>query len=209
MRALCVRDAADCSCQTNDVNRSRTLAFNKPYGVLSSFTDPQGRPTLAGYIPIPGVYAAGRLDFDSEGLLLLTSDGGLAHRIMDPKQKLPKVYWVQVERIPDVDAQHKLQQGVLLGGRRTRPARVYLFPDPPQLPPRPVPIRYRKSVPTAWISVTVAEGLNRQIRRMTAAVGHPALRLIRVGIGPIALGNLQPGEWRELSRAEVDSLRRI
>jgi 23S rRNA pseudouridine2457 synthase len=177
--------------------------------VLSCFTDPQGRPTLAGFIPIPDVYAAGRLDFDSEGLLLLTSDGQLAHRIMDPRQKLPKVYWVQVERIPEAEALHQLQKGVLLSGRRTRPAKASLLVDPPQLPPRPVPIRYRKSVPTAWISVTVVEGLNRQIRRMTAAVGHPALRLVRVGIGPIMLGDLQPGEWRELSDAEVDSLRRV
>ena len=191
------------------MSRSRTLAFNKPYGVLSCFTDPQGRPTLAGYIPIPDVYAAGRLDFDSEGLLLLTSDGKLAHRIMDPRQKLPKVYWVQIERIPDADAQHKLQEGVFLSGQRTRPAQVSLLPNPPELPSRPVPIRYRKSVPTAWISVTVREGQNRQIRRMTAAVGHPAIRLIRVGIGPITLGNLQPGEWRELSGAEVDSVRRM
>ena len=191
------------------MNRFRTLAFNKPYGVLSCFTDPQGRPTLAGYVPISGVYAAGRLDFDSEGLLLLTSDGKLAHRIMDPRQKLSKVYWVQVERIPDADARHQLQEGVLLSGRRTRPAQVSLLPDPPSLPPRPVPVRYRKSVPTAWISVTVREGQNRQIRRMTAAVGHPALRLIRVRIGPITLGNLQPGEWRELTEAEVDSLRAL
>jgi 23S rRNA pseudouridine2457 synthase len=191
------------------VNPFRTLAFNKPYGVLSCFTDSQGRPTLAGFIPIPGVYAAGRLDFDSEGLLLLTSDGQLAHQIMDPRKKLPKVYWVQVERIPDTEALHQLKNGVLLGGRRTRPAKASLLVDPPQLPPRPVPIRYRKSVPTAWISVTVEEGLNRQVRRMTAAVGHPALRLVRVGIGPIMLGDLQPGEWRELSDAEVDSFRRV
>ena len=209
MRAVRARDTADRSGQTNRVNASRTLAFNKPYGVLSCFTDPQGRPTLAGFIPIPDVYAAGRLDFDSEGLLLLTSDGQLAHRIMDPRQKLPKVYWVQVERIPEAEALHQLQKGVLLSGRRTRPATASLLVDPPQLPPRPVPIRYRKSVPTAWISVTVVEGLNRQIRRMTAAVGHPALRLVRVGIGPIMLGDLQPGEWRELSDAEVDSLRRV
>ena len=209
MRAVRARDTADRSGQTNRVNASRTLAFNKPYGVLSCFTDPQGRPTLAGFIPIPDVYAAGRLDFDSEGLLLLTSDGQLAHRIMDPRQKLPKVYWVQVERIPEAEALHQLQKGVLLSGRRTRPAMASLLVDPPQLPPRPVPIRYRKSVPTAWISVTVVEGLNRQIRRMTAAVGHPALRLVRVGIGPIMLGDLQPGEWRELSDAEVDSLRRV
>jgi len=209
MRAVRARDTADRSGQTNRVNASRTLAFNKPYGVLSCFTDPQGRPTLAGFIPIPDVYAAGRLDFDSEGLLLLTSDGQLAHRIMDPRQKLPKVYWVQVERIPEAEALHQLKKGVLLSGRRTRPAKASLLVDPPQLPPRPVPIRYRKSVPTAWISVTVVEGLNRQIRRMTAAVGHPALRLVRVGIGPIMLGDLQPGEWRELSDAEVDSLRRV
>jgi 23S rRNA pseudouridine2457 synthase len=209
MRAVCVRDADDRSGQTNRVNASRTLAFNKPYGVLSCFTDSQGRPTLAGFIPIPGVYAAGRLDFDSEGLLLLTSDGQLAHRIMDPRQKLPKIYWVQVEGIPEAEALHQLKKGVLLSGRRTRPAKASLLVGPPPLPPRPVPIRYRKSVPTAWISVTVEEGLNRQIRRMTAAVGHPALRLVRVGIGPIKLGDLQPGEWRELSDAEVDSLRRV
>jgi 23S rRNA pseudouridine2457 synthase len=209
MRALRARDTADQSSQTNRVNASRTLAFNKPYGVLSCFTDSQGRPTLAGFIPISGVYAAGRLDFDSEGLLLLTSDGQLAHRIMDPRQKLPKVYWVQVERIPEDQALHQINKGVLLSGRRTRPAKASLLVDPPQLPPRPVPIRYRKSIPTAWISVTVVEGLNRQIRRMTAAVGHPALRLVRVGIGPIMLGDLQPGQWRELSDAEVDSLRRV
>jgi 23S rRNA pseudouridine2457 synthase len=209
MRAVCVRDADDRSGQTNRVNASRTLAFNKPYGVLSCFTDSQGRPTLAGFIPIPGVYAAGRLDFDSEGLLLLTSEGQLAHRIMDPRQKLPKVYWVQVERVPEAEALHQLKKGILLSGRRTRPATASLLVDPPQLPPRPVPIRHRKSVPTAWISVTVVEGLNREIRRMTAAVGHPALRLVRVGIGPIMLGDLQPGAWRELSDAEVDSLRRV
>ena len=191
------------------MNSSRTLVFNKPYGVLSCFTDPEGRPTLAGYIPIPDVYAAGRLDFDSEGLLLLTSDGKLAHRIMNPKQKLSKVYWVQVERIPEPDSLRRLQKGVLISGQRTRSAKAVLLAEPPPVPPRPVPIRYRKSVPTAWISVTVEEGLNRQIRRMTAAVGHPTLRLIRVGIGPITLGDLQPGEWRELSDAEVEHLRRM
>lgn len=191
------------------MNSSRTLVFNKPYGVLSCFTDPEGRPTLAGYIPIPDVYAAGRLDFDSEGLLLLTSDGKLAHRIMDPKQKLSKVYWVQVERIPEADSLRLLEEGIPIGGRRTRPATATLLVNPPPVPPRPVPIRYRKSVPTAWIRVTVEEGLNRQIRRMTAAVGHPALRLIRVAVGPITLGDLQPGEWRELSDAEVEHLRRM
>ena len=190
------------------MNSFQTLAFNKPYGVLSCFTDPQKRTTLAAFIPIPGVYAAGRLDFDSEGLLLLTSDGKLAHRITDPTQKLPKLYWVQVERIPQANFFHQLQEGVVLSGRRTRPAKAALLCDPPSLPPRPVPIRYRKSVPAAWISITVEEGLNRQIRRMTAAVGHPALRVIRVGIGPIRLGDLQPGQWRMLTDAEVSSLRR-
>ncbi|MEP6601903.1 MAG: pseudouridine synthase [Nitrospirota bacterium] len=191
------------------VPRNTTLAFNKPYGVLSCFTDPEGRPTLAGFIPIPGVYAAGRLDFDSEGLLLLTSEGTLAHRIMDPEQKLPKVYWVQVERIPEQDSLHRLQEGVLLSGQLTRPANAVLLAEPPPVPPRPVPIRYRKTVPTAWISLTISEGLNRQIRRMTAAVGHPALRLIRVEIGPIKLGDLQPGKWRELNDNEVEGLRRM
>ena len=191
------------------MNSSRTLVFNKPYGVLSCFTDPEGRPTLAGYIPIPDVYAAGRLDFDSEGVLLLTSDGTLAQRIMDPKQKVPKVYWVQVERIPEADSLQHLQEGVLLSGQRTRPAKAVLLADPPPVPPRPVPIRYRKTVSTAWISITISEGLNRQVRRMTAAVGHPALRLIRVGIGPIKLGDLQPGQWRELNDDEVECLRRM
>ena len=191
------------------MNSSRTLAFNKPYGVLSCFTDPEGRPTLAGFIPIPGVYAAGRLDVDSEGLLLLTSEGALAHRITDPEQKLPKVYWVQVERIPEPDSLQRLQEGVLLGGQRTRPAKAVLLAKPPPVPPRPVPIRYRKTVPTAWISLTISEGLNRQIRRMTAAVGHPALRLIRVEIGPIKLGDLQPGKWRELNDHEVEGLRKL
>ena len=191
------------------MNSSPTLAFNKPYGVLSCFTDPEGRPTLARFIPIPGVYAAGRLDVDSEGLLLLTSEGALAHRITDPEQKLPKVYWVQVERIPEPDSLQRLQEGVLLGGQRTRPAKAVLLAKPPPVPPRPVPIRYRKTVPTAWISLTISEGLNRQIRRMTAAVGHPALRLIRVEIGPIKLGDLQPGQWRELNALEVEDLRRM
>jgi 23S rRNA pseudouridine2457 synthase len=189
------------------VSSFRTLAFHKPYGVLSCFTDSQGRSTLAGYISIPDVYAAGRLDFDSEGLLLLTSDGRLAHRIMSPTEKLPKVYWVQVEGIPETQTLRRLERGVLISGRRTRPAEASLLADPPPVFPRPVPIRYRKSVPTSWVSLTVVEGLNRQIRRMTAAVGHPALRLIRVAIGPITLGNLQPGQWRELSDTEVENLR--
>ena len=182
---------------------TRTLVFNKPYDVLPCFTDPEGRPTLGDYIDVPGVYAAGRLDRDSEGLLLLTSDGSLAHRITDPQHHLPKVYLVQVERIPDAAAVERLQQGVVVGGRRTKPAQARLLPEAPPIPERPVPIRFRKHVPTAWLELTLCEGMNRQVRRMTAAVGHPTLRLVRVAIGPISLGALLPGEWRELTKAEI------
>lgn len=181
----------------------RTIAFNKPYGVLACFTDPDGRPTLADYIDLPGVYAAGRLDLDSEGLLLLTSDGTLAHHITDPQHKLPKLYLAQVERIPTEEALEQLRQGVLLSGKKTRPAEVRLLADAPQMPDRPVPIRFRKNVPTAWVEITLREGLNRQVRRMTAAVGHPTLRLVRVAIGPIALGDLPPGQWREMPNHEI------
>jgi 23S rRNA pseudouridine2457 synthase len=182
---------------------TRTLVFNKPYDVLPCFTDPDGRPTLGDYIDVPGVYAAGRLDRDSEGLLLLTSDGALAHRITDPEHHLPKIYIVQVERIPDAAAVERLQQGVVVGGRRTKPARARLLLEAPSIPERPVPIRFRKHVPTAWLELTLREGMNRQVRRMTAAVGHPTLRLVRVAIGPITLGALLPGQWRELTKAET------
>lgn len=187
---------------------ARTLAFYKPYGVLSCFTDPEGHSTLAEFIPVPDVYPAGRLDYDTEGLLVLTSDGALAHRITDPRHKLPKVYLAQVERVPDEAALASLRRGVLLQGRRTRPAEVELLPESPNLPPRPVPIRFRKSVPTAWLKITLREGQNRQIRRMTAAVGHPTLRLVRVAVGPVTLGDLQPGRWRELKGAEVAAFAR-
>lgn len=186
---------------------ARALAFYKPYGVLSCFTDQEGRPTLADFIQVPEVYPAGRLDSDTEGLLVLTADGALAHRITDPRHKLPKVYLVQVERVPDEAALASLRQGVLLKGRRTRPAEVDLLTETPDLSLRPVPIRFRKSVPTAWLAVTLREGQNRQVRRMTAAVGHPALRLVRVAVGPVTLGDLQPGQWRELTGDEVAGLR--
>ncbi len=184
----------------------RTIAFNKPYGVLPCFTDPDGRPTLADYVAIPGVYAAGRLDLDSEGLLLLTSDGTLAHHITDPQHKLPKVYLAQVERIPSEEALEQLRQGVVLNGKKTRPADARLLPNDPQLPERPAPIRFRKNVPTAWVEITLCEGLNRQVRRMTAAVGHPTLRLVRVAIGPVLLGDLQPGQWRDLTNSEIQQI---
>ena len=186
--------------------RVQTIAFNKPYGVLPCFTDPEGRPTLADYMAIPGVYAAGRLDLDSEGLLFLTSDGTLAHHITDPQHKLTKVYLAQVERIPNEEALVQLRKGVVLNGKKTRPTEVRLLPDDPQLPDRPVPIRFRKNVPTAWVEIMLREGLNRQVRRMTAAVGYPTLRLIRVAIGPIVLGDLQPGQWRDLTSSEISKI---
>jgi 23S rRNA pseudouridine2457 synthase len=189
-------------------SKHTTILFHKPYNVLPCFTDPEGRPTLRDYIDVPDVYAAGRLDRDSEGLMILTSDGALAHRITDPQHKLPKVYWVQVERIPDEAALDCLRRGVVLRGTRTRPAGVGLLPQEPALPERPVPIRVRRTVPTAWLEIVVHEGMNRQIRRMTAAVGHPALRLVRVAIGPLRLGNLRPGRWRAISPQEASALRR-
>jgi 23S rRNA pseudouridine2457 synthase len=185
-----------------------TLAFNKPYDVLPCFTDPEGRQTLSRYIAVPDVYPAGRLDRDSEGLMLLTSDGTLAHHITDPRHLLPKVYLVQIERVPDAAALERLQAGVVLNGTITRPAGARLLEEPPHLPDRPVPIRFRKHVPTAWLELTLREGLNRQVRRMTAAVGHPTLRLVRIAIGPITLGALQPGQWRELTTREVAEISR-
>ena len=189
-------------------SKPKTIVFHKPYDVLPCFTDPEGRPTLAGYINLPGVYAAGRLDRDSEGLMVLTSDGALAHRITDPKHKLPKVYWVQVERIPDDATLNRLRRGVLLRGIPTRPAEVRLLSRVPELPDRPVPIRVRLTVPTAWLEIVLQEGMNRQVRRMTAAVGHPALRLVRVAIGPIRLGDLPVGAWRAMTVEEEADLRR-
>lgn len=185
---------------------SRTIAFNKPYGVLPCFTDPGGRQTLAEYIDLPGVYAAGRLDLDSEGLLLLTSDGRVASHITDPQHKLAKIYLVQIERIPNEKALEQLRTGVILSGRKTRPAEVRLLANPPQLPDRSVPIRFRKTVPTAWVEIVLREGMNRQVRRMTASVGHPALRLVRMAIGPVVLGGLQPGKWRELTSGEIEQI---
>jgi len=184
----------------------RTILFHKPYDVLPCFTDPEGRPTLSDYIGVPGVYAAGRLDRDSEGLMILTSDGALAHSITDPLYKLPKVYWAQVERIPDETALEHLRREVVLSGVRTRPAGVRLLKQAPALSQRPVPIRMRRTVPTAWLEIVLHEGKNRQVRRMTAAVGHPTLRLVRVAIGPLRLGNLPAGSWRALTPKEERQL---
>lgn len=174
----------------------RLLLFNKPYGVLSQFTDPQGRPTLASYMPVTGVYVAGRLDRDSEGLLLLTDDGALQARISHPRFKLPKSYWVQVEGLSDATALTTLRRGILLKDGLTAPAQARLITEPPALWPRQPPIRYRAAIPTAWLELTLREGRNRQVRRMTAAVGYPTLRLIRYRIGGWTLEGLAPGQWR-------------
>lgn len=173
------------------------ILLNKPFRVLSQFTDKQGRATLSDFVPHKGVYAAGRLDFDSEGLVVLTNSGRLQHAITDPLGKLPKTYLVQVEGTPEEAALEKLRRGVLLNDGMTRPARARLIEEPDFIWPRVPPIRFRKSVPTAWVEIAITEGRNRQVRRMTAAVGLPALRLIRVSIGPWVLGGLKPGEWKE------------
>ena len=182
---------------------SRLILFNKPYGVLSQFTDAgtagSPRKTLSDFMNVPGVYAAGRLDQDSEGLLVLTDDGQLQNRISDPKFKQPKTYWAQVEGLPDETALDGLRAGVTLKDGRTAPARVETIAEPDNLWPRDPPIRFRKSVPDSWISLTITEGRNRQVRRMTAAVGHPTLRLIRARVGDWNLGELRPGEWRPIT----------
>jgi 23S rRNA pseudouridine2457 synthase len=177
------------------------ILFNKPFGVLSQFTDAgtagSPRKTLSDFITVPGVYAAGRLDQDSEGLLVLTDDGQLQNRISDPKFKQPKTYWVQVEGVPDEAALKALRTGVMLKDGKTAPAKAGAIPEPENLWPRDPPIRVRKSVPDSWISLTITEGRNRQVRRMTAAVGHPTLRLIRAQVGEWTLNGLGTGEWRK------------
>jgi 23S rRNA pseudouridine2457 synthase len=186
---------------------NRYIIFHKPYGVLSQFTQESPKHiTLKEYIDVPDVYPVGRLDWDSEGLLLLTDDGQLQHRLAHPRFGHQRTYWVQVERIPDVDAIHKLQSGVEIQDYRTRPAQVRLLLEEPSVVQRVPPIRFRKSIPTAWLEMTLTEGKNRQVRRMTATVGFPTLRLIRFSIANIQLHDLAPGQWRELTPLEVTRL---
>lgn len=175
----------------------RLILLNKPFHVLCQFTDKEGRKTLADYVDVPGVYAAGRLDYDSEGLVILTDSGRTQHLISDPSNKLPKTYLVQVEGVPDEAALARLRKGVLLKDGMTRPARAEFVGTDVDIWPRTPPIRFRKSVADSWLRITITEGKNRQVRRMTAAVGHPALRLVRVSIGQWILSGLLPGEWKE------------
>jgi 23S rRNA pseudouridine2457 synthase len=177
------------------------IALNKPYGYVSQFTPKGGHPGLKELVPVPGVYPVGRLDHDSQGLLVLTDEGALAQRLTDPRFGHPRTYWAQVERVPDEAALERLRSGVVIEGQKTRPARARLL-DRVDLWERVPPIRFRKNVPTAWIELVLREGRNRQVRRMTAAVGFPTLRLVRIAVGDLRVFGLELGKWRELTREE-------
>lgn len=185
--------------------RRRYLLLNKPFDVLCQFSGE--RRTLRDYVDVPDVYPVGRLDRDSEGLVLLTDDGPLQHRLTDPRFGHPRTYWAQVEGEPSASTLNELRKGVDVADYRTKPARVRRV-DPPNVPPREPPIRVRRFIPDCWLEIVLTEGRNRQVRRMTAAVGHPTLRLIRWAIGSLTLSGLASGEWRDLTDTEIDSLRR-
>ena len=183
------------------------IAFHKPYGVVSQFTpDGSGRRALSEFGFPPHVYSIGRLDAESEGLLLLSDEAELNERLLHPRHGHRRVYWAQVERVPNAETLRKLERGVVVLGRRTLPCRAWLLKPRPELPPRDPPIRFRKSVSDCWIGLELVEGKNRQVRRMTAAIGHPTLRLIRVQIGGLELGDLPAGKWKELSRGEREAV---
>ncbi|GAB3726836.1 rRNA large subunit pseudouridine synthase E [Hymenobacter agri] len=187
----------------------RYILLNKPYEVLTHFTDEHGRATLKDFVPVPNVYPVGRLDFDSEGLLLLTDDKQLQHRLSDPKFKVPKTYWAQVEGTVSETALQQLRRGVQIKEGFTAPGQAAEMTEPAHLWPRHPPIRYRASIPTSWLEIQISQGMNRQVRKMCAAVGLPCLRLVRAAIGPLGLGELQPGQWRDLTPDEVQALRKI
>ena len=187
----------------------RYILLNKPYEVLTQFTDEHGRATLKDYVPVPDVYPVGRLDFDSEGLLLLTDDKQLQHRLSDPKFKVSKTYWAQVEGQVFETALRQLRQGVQIKEGLTAPGEALELPEPAHLWPRNPPIRYRASIPTSWLEIKISQGMNRQVRKMCAAVGLPCLRLVRAAIGGLTLGELQPGQWRDLTATEIAELRKI
>ena len=183
---------------------SKLVFLNKPYGVLSQFT-PEGKwRALAEFIPVKDVYVAGRLDADSEGLLILTDDGKLQAKIADPKHKLLKTYWAQVEGVPDEAALDKLRAGIKLADFTAQPAQVRRMAEPPGLWPRDPPIRFRAAIPTSWLEIRISEGKNRQVRRMTAAIGYPTLRLIRAAIGAATVDGLAPGQWRQIDGSYQD-----
>jgi 23S rRNA pseudouridine2457 synthase len=184
----------------------RLIVFNKPYGVLPQFTSPGGRPCLRDFVPVERVYPAGRLDFDSEGLMVLTDFGPWQARISQPGSRLGKRYRVQVEGLATEDALERLRRGVVLNDGPTRPAPTRPIEEPAGLWPRDPPIRFRKTVPTSWLEIELSEGRNRQVRRMTAAVGLPTLRLIRWSVGPWTVEGLAPGTWREVPRAEAEAV---
>ena len=184
------------------------IIFYKPCGVLSQFTDSEGKKTLSDFGPFPkDVYPVGRLDFDSEGLLLLTNDDRTKHRLLEPRYGHSRTYLVQVERIPTIEAIERLKSGVVIEGKKTKEALVHRLDKEPEVPPRETPIRFRKNVSTAWLEIILTEGRNRQVRKMTAAVGYPTLRLVRVTQGPLTIAGLKPGEHRELAKTEVRILR--
>ena len=185
----------------------RYLLVNKPYEVLTQFTDEHGRATLKDFVPVPGVYPVGRLDFDSEGLLLLTDDKALQHRLSDPKFKVPKTYWAQVEGTVSEAALSQLRRGVKIKEGLTAPAQATVIQEPAELWERSTPIRFRANIPTSWLAITISQGMNRQVRKMCAAVGLPCLRLIRARIDELELGDLAPGQWRELAPEESRKLK--
>lgn len=184
-------------------HKFRYILFNKPYGVLPQFTDDLGRPTLKAFIPFSNIYPVGRLDLDSEGLMFLTDDGEFNHHLSSPKNKQPKTYWVQVEGVPDENSLNILRKGIIIDSKKTLPSKIRLINEPQKLWQREKPIRFRKNIPTSWLEMILFEGRNRQIRKMTAAIGFPTLRLVRIKIGPLELGELKPGEFRVLDKREL------